>query len=133
MYSSTNQSVPNPSRLIKTIDDRVWGAWMPGGAVKCKAGMLEASLFQKFYLSLQPRLNRAAPREIRLLLLSMSAVPSRSQTAPRSSPSSFDPYKRCPPFTECLKSPAKLHPKSQTATTVPQHGIGVTILDTLHN
>ena len=43
-YSSANQSVPNLSRLIKTINDLLWGTWMPSGAIKCKAGLLEASL-----------------------------------------------------------------------------------------
>lgn len=43
MYSSANLSVPNLSRLVKTINDLVWGTQMPNGAIKSKSGLLEVS------------------------------------------------------------------------------------------
>lgn len=44
MHSSANQSVPNLSRLIKTINDLVWGTQMPSGAIKSESALLDVSL-----------------------------------------------------------------------------------------
>lgn len=44
MYSSANLSVSNLSRLVKAINDLVWGTQMPNGVIKSKSGLLNVSL-----------------------------------------------------------------------------------------